>query len=45
MKTMRRFAMALAVTILGVGTLGMTAPAHADTNWPCGGCLKASTHH
>jgi hypothetical protein len=42
MKTMRKAALTLAAAILGVGAIGITAPAHAlDTNWPCAGCAKA----
>jgi hypothetical protein len=42
MKTMRKAALTLAAAILGVGAVGITAPAHAlDTNWPCAGCAKA----
>jgi hypothetical protein len=42
MNTMRKLALTLAAAVLGVGALGITAPAQAlDTNWPCSGCLKA----
>jgi hypothetical protein len=42
MKMMRRLALALAVAVLGAGTIGVSAPAHAyDTNWPCADCAKA----
>jgi hypothetical protein len=43
MNMMRKVALALAAAVLGVGTVGITAPAHAysDTNWPCAGCAKA----
>jgi hypothetical protein len=45
MKTMRNVALTLATAVLGVGALGITAPAHAlDTNWPCAGCVKANPH-
>jgi hypothetical protein len=41
MKTMRKMALALVSAALGVGVLGIAAPAHAyDTNWPCSGCLR-----
>jgi hypothetical protein len=43
MKTMRKVAVTLASAVLGLGVLGISAPAHAyDTNWPCSGCLKPS---
>ena len=42
MKTMRKEALTLAAAVLGVGAIGISAPAHAyDTNWPCAGCAKA----
>jgi hypothetical protein len=45
MKTMRKVALTLATAVLGVGALGITAPAHAiDSNWPCAGCAKATPH-
>ena len=41
MKMMRKVALTLVVAVLGVGAIGITAPAQAyDTNWPCQGCLK-----
>ena len=44
MKTMRKVALTLATAALGVGLLGITAPAQAyDTNWPCSGCAKSTT--
>jgi hypothetical protein len=39
MNTMRKAALTLAATVLGVGALGISAPAHADTNWPCAACF------
>jgi hypothetical protein len=46
MNTMRKLALTLAAAVLGVGALGITAPAHAlDTNWPCSGCAKAPGPH
>jgi hypothetical protein len=44
MNTMRKVALAFAAAMLGVGALGITAPAHADSNWPCPGCLKVAPH-
>jgi hypothetical protein len=45
MNMMRKVALTLAAAVLGVGALGITAPAHAlDTNWPCAGCLRAPVH-
>jgi hypothetical protein len=42
MNMMRKAALTLAAAILGVGAVGITAPAHAyDTNWPCAACAKA----
>ena len=43
MDTMRKLGLALVTAVLGVGALGLTAPAHAvqDTNWPCAGCIRA----
>ncbi|MBO0844389.1 MAG: hypothetical protein J2P22_03105 [Nocardioides sp.] len=42
MNTMRKVGLALVSALLGVGLLGLSAPAHAiDTNWPCAGCAKA----
>ena len=42
MKMMRKVALTLAAAVLGVGVIGITAPAQAmDTNWPCQGCLRA----
>lgn len=42
MNALRKVAVSLAAAVLGVGLLGITAPAHAlDTNWPCSGCAKA----
>jgi hypothetical protein len=41
MKMMRRLALALAVAVLGAGTIGVSAPAHAyDTNWPGTGLAR-----
>ena len=46
MNTMRKVGLALVTAVLGVGVLGLSAPAHAqqDTNWPCAGCVKAPHH-
>jgi len=45
MNTMRKVGLALVTAVLGVGVLGLSAPAHAmDTNWPCAGCAKAPHH-
>jgi len=46
MNTMRKVGLALVTAVLGVGLLGVSAPAHAyvDTNWPCAGCAKAPHH-
>ena len=42
MNMMRKAALTLAAAVLGIGAIGVTAPAHAyDTNWPCAGCAKA----
>jgi hypothetical protein len=41
MKLMRKVGLALVSALLGVGLLGVAMPAHADTQWPCGGCLMA----
>jgi hypothetical protein len=40
MNTMRKAALALVAAMLGVGAIGISAPAHADTNWPCSACLR-----
>jgi hypothetical protein len=39
MKMMRKAALTLAAATLGVGAIGISAPAHADTNWPCPLCV------
>jgi hypothetical protein len=39
MNMMRKAALTLVATMLGVGALGISAPAHADTNWPCSACF------
>jgi hypothetical protein len=46
MNTMRKVGLALVTAVLGVGLLGISAPANAyvDTNWPCAGCVKAPHH-
>jgi hypothetical protein len=45
MNTMRKVGLALVTAVLGVGVLGISAPAHAyDTNWPCAACAKAPHH-
>jgi hypothetical protein len=38
MKTMRKAALTLAAMVLGAGVVAISAPAHADTNWPCAAC-------
>ncbi|WP_331527858.1 hypothetical protein [Nocardioides sp.] len=39
---MRKVALALGAAVLGVGAIGIAAPAQAmDTNWPCQGCFMA----
>jgi NhaP-type Na+/H+ or K+/H+ antiporter len=40
MKMMRKAALSLAAAVLGVGAVGISAPAHADTNWPCSACFR-----
>ena len=40
MKLFRRAGLALVAAVLSTGAVGLTAPAHADTQWPCGGCLS-----
>jgi hypothetical protein len=42
MNMMRKAALTLAAAVLGVGAIGITAPAHADTNWPCSACFRAA---
>jgi hypothetical protein len=39
MNMMRKATLTLAAMVLGVGALGISAPAHADTNWPCSACF------
>ena len=39
MKTMRKAALTLALAVLSVGAIGISVPAHADTNWPCSACF------
>jgi len=42
MNMMRKVALAVAAAVVGVGMIGISAPAHAyDTNWPCAGCARA----
>ncbi len=41
MKMIRKTSLTLAAAILSVGAIGISVPAHADTNWPCGACLRA----
>ncbi len=36
----RRIAITLVATTLGVGVLGIAAPAQADTSWGCGGYCR-----
>jgi hypothetical protein len=44
MNMMRKVALALGAAVLGVGAIGIAAPAQAmDTNWPCNGCMTG--HH
>ena len=40
MKMIRKTSLTLAAAILSVGAIGISVPAHADTNWPCGACLR-----
>jgi hypothetical protein len=39
MKMMRKATLTLVATVLSVGAIGISAPAHADTNWPCATCI------
>jgi len=39
MNRMRKAALTLVAALLSVGALGIAAPAHADTNWPCSACF------
>jgi hypothetical protein len=42
MNTMRKIGLAVVTALVGLGALGLTAPAHAvDTTWGCGGCAHA----
>jgi hypothetical protein len=43
MNTMRKLGLAVVTALVGLGALGLTAPAHAanDTTWGCGGCAHA----
>ncbi len=45
MTKIRAIALALVTAALSVGTLGVTAPAHADTSWPCPTCFTTSHLH
>lgn len=42
MKNLRKIGLGIVTALLTVGALGLTAPAHADTGWPCPTC---KTHH
>jgi hypothetical protein len=42
MKNLRKIGLGVVTTLLTVGALGIIAPAHADTGWPCPTCL--TTH-
>jgi hypothetical protein len=39
MKMMRKATLTLVAAVLSVGAIGISAPAHADTNWPCAACF------
>ncbi len=41
MTKMRAIGLLLATGVMSLGTLGLTAPAHADTSWYCPTCLSA----
>ena len=41
MKMMRKASLTLVAAILSVGAIGISVPAHADTNWPCSACFAA----
>ena len=38
---MRKVGLAVVTTLLSIGVLGISAPAHADTTWGCKTCLRA----
>jgi hypothetical protein len=40
MRKMRAIGLLLVTTVMTLGTLGITAPAHADTSWYCPTCLS-----
>jgi hypothetical protein len=40
MKMMRKASLTLAAAMVSVGAIGISVPAHADTNWPCSACLR-----
>ena len=40
MKMMRKASLTLAAAMVSVGAIGISVPAHADTNWPCAACLR-----
>ncbi len=37
---MRKVGLAVVTAVLGIGVVGITAPAHADTTWGCKTCLR-----
>ena len=41
--SLRKIGMVIASAVLGIGVVGITAPAHADTTWGCPGCMRAHT--
>ena len=45
MSTMGAIGLLLVTMVMSLGTLGITAPAHADTSWYCPTCLSAPGPH
>jgi hypothetical protein len=45
MSKMRAIGLLLVTTVMSIGMLGITAPAHADTSWYCPTCLSGSGPH
>jgi hypothetical protein len=41
MRKLRSVGLLLVTSVMSVGLLGITAPAHADTTWACPTCLAA----
>jgi hypothetical protein len=41
---MRTIGLLLVTTVMSLGALGITAPAHADTTWYCPTCLSTPHH-